>query len=156
MVDCRGQAPLRGSTSGVAGGEKFRRRSIHFELKVDVEHIAGIANKSVAQILFRIADWNNFQISPAGTFRFLKLFTGEVTSLKGWTEHGTINKKLGINKVAVRAVGSRLTFFVNGQQVYQTADDSLAGRQIGLGCGFYARNTALHISFDNIEVWSIP
>ncbi|MBC7222620.1 DUF1080 domain-containing protein [Candidatus Bipolaricaulota bacterium] len=129
------------------------------ELKVDVEHISGIEDKSVARILFRVTDWNNyysFEISPAGTYRLLKVVAGAWTTLKGWTAHDAIQKGPETNKVAVRAVGSQLTFFVNGQQVYQTTDDSLVGGQIGLGCGSYAGNTTLHIAFDNIEVWSVP
>ncbi len=85
-----------------------------FELKVDVEHISGIDNKSMAQILFRIADRDNyyeFDVSPAGTFRLLKWVADEQTVLKGWTVHVAINKGPGMNKVTVKAVGSQLTFF---------------------------------------------
>ncbi|GAB4305486.1 MAG: hypothetical protein Kow0097_03910 [Candidatus Bipolaricaulota bacterium] len=130
-----------------------------FELKVDVEHITGIETKTALYIMFRIVDWNNyyrFMVSPTGTFRLEKRVAGTWTTLKGWTAHDAIHTGPGTNRVAVKASGSQLTFFVNGEQVYQTTDDSLVGGQIGVGCGSYAENTTLHATFDNIEVWSLP
>jgi len=109
--------------------------------------------------MFRIVDWDNyyrFLVSPAGTFLLEKKVAGTWTTLKGWTSHEAIHTGPGTNKVAVKASGTQLTFFVNGQQVYQTIDGSLVGGQIGVGCGSYAGNTALHVAFDNIEVWSLP
>jgi hypothetical protein len=129
-----------------------------FQLKVDIEHIAGTANKTAPYIMFRIVDWDNyyrFLVSPAGTFSVDKRVGGTWTTLKGWTAHGAIYTGPGVNKVAVVANGPQLTFFVNDQQVYQATDDSLAEGQIGLGCGSYEGNTTVHITFDNIEVWSL-
>lgn len=130
-----------------------------FELKVDVEHISGANNRTCPYILFRIVDWNNyyrFLVSPAGTFRLEKKVAGTWTTLKDWTAHEAIHTGPGTNKVAVKASGSQLTFFVNDQQVFETTDDSLVGGQIGLGCGSYPENTTLHVAFDNIEVWAVP
>ncbi len=130
-----------------------------FQLKVDVEYIAGTENKTAPYIMFRIVDWDNyyrFLISPHGTFSLEKRVGGTWTVLKGWTSHAAIHTGPGTNRIAVLASGSQLTFFVNEQQVFQTTDDSLAGGQIGLGCGSFAGNTTLHIAFDNIEVWSLP
>lgn len=130
-----------------------------FELKVEVEYLSGADNKTSPFILFRVVDWDNyyrFFVTPGGTFALEKRVAGTWTTLKGWTSHEAIHRGPGINRVSVVARGSQFTFFVNGQQVYQTTDDSLIGGQIGLGCGSHTGNTPLHVTFDNIEVWSLP
>lgn len=115
-----------------------------FELKVEVEHLSGVESKTSPFILFRVVDWDNyyrFFVTPGGTFALEKRVAGTWTTLKGWTSHEAIHRGPGINRVSLVAQGSQLTFFVNGQQVYQTSDDSLGGGQIGVGCGSHTGNT---------------
>lgn len=129
-----------------------------FELRADVEHISGINDKSAAGVIFRLTNWDNyyqFWVSPAGTFHVRKVVAGEFITIEGWTSHDAITVGTGVNKVAVVADGSSLVFRVNGQEVFRTTDTAHVGGNIGVRGNSWSDNT-MHVTFDNVEVWSLP
>lgn len=128
----------------------------NFELRADVEHLTGAHNKSAAGVIFRFVNWDNyyqFWVSPAGTFHVRKVVNGANTTLEGWTSHDAITSEL--NKISVVADGSTLVFRVNGQEVFRTTDATHVGGNIGVR-GYSWPDNTMHVTFDNIEVWSLP
>ncbi|MCS7240013.1 MAG: hypothetical protein NZ651_02045, partial [Candidatus Bipolaricaulota bacterium] len=93
-----------------------------------------------------------FVVSPDGTFRVRKVVGGTWTILKTWTSSPTIVQGSGVNRLAVKAVGPSLSFRINDQEVFQTADSAHAAGNIGLYAISFAGNETLRVAFDNVVV----
>ena len=127
----------------------------NFQLDADVTHISGENNLCAAGILFRVADWDNlygFRVSPAGTYYIWKEVAGTFTALVEWTASDAINEGPATNHLTVRASGSTLIFFINGEQVDQVVDSSTSSGDVGLHARTYDTVTNAHMSFDNLVV----
>ncbi len=130
-----------------------------FELLVDVEHLAGLPDKSAAGALFRFVDWSNhyvFLVSPSGFFTLRKVVGGDWETLKSWTSHDAVRQGEAVNRLSVTASGNDIVLNVNGQEVFRTADPGPPAGGIGVRGSSSEGNTTMHVAFDNIEVWSLP
>lgn len=109
-------------------------------------------------LLFRVQDNANyyqFEVDCDGRYRLSHAAQGVLTSLKDWTPSTAIRSGGGaVNELGVRAQGKTLEVFVNGQTLFETADDAYAEGGFGLyaGAGLSQEFTA---SFDSFSVWEI-
>jgi len=125
------------------------------QLDLDVTHISGQTELCAAGMLLRAADWDNFYyflISPAGTYTIGKEVGGTVTTLVAWTSTDAAYKGAATNHLTVRADGATLTFLINGAQVQQLVDASIASGDVGIRAQIYNGATNAHMAFDNIVV----
>ncbi len=129
-----------------------------FRLDVEVTHISGQSNLCASGVLFRIVDWDNyygFRIGPGGTYSVWKQFAGEFVQLVGWTSSDAIVKGTTSNTLSVIAHGSTLRFFVNGQQVHETVDASVASGRVGVYCRTYDGATDARMAFESLLVTAL-
>jgi subtilisin family serine protease len=73
-----------------------------------------------------------FGYTNNGSFAVFSLRGWNFTSLQGWTSSSAIVPN-DWNTLSVRAVGTSLTFFINGTQVFATTDSALSAGQVGVG-----------------------
>ncbi len=130
-----------------------------FELLVDVQHVAGRVDKSGAGVLFRFADWSNhyvFLVSPSGFFSLRRVVDGDWATLKSWTAHDAVHQGTAVNTLSVTVSGDDIVLKVNGQEVFHTTDSAVPAGGIGVRGSSSEGNATMHVTFDNIEVWSLP
>lgn len=101
----------RGETSGRGGGMIFRASSDYEASPVS------------------IGDGYSFCIRSSDYY-LKKTVRGSTTTLQGWTDSGHITT--GWNTLKVRAVGSSLSFYINGALVKSLTDSSLSSGRIGV------------------------
>lgn len=87
--------------------------------------------------------------SSGPSFGVWKYINGSPQVVKNWTASSHI-KKEGINHVTVRAIGSKYTFSINGQQVFSGTDTSFSSGYIGLGGWTSSTHKETHW-FDNVK-----
>ena len=126
-----------------------------FALEVDVVQIDGNPNSSYG-LLFRLQNpdgFYRFDITGTGLFVVEKRVGGQWQRFTtGWQESAAIATGLGrTNRLMVTAVGTTLTFFINGQQVAQFTDGSHASGKIALDASTFAQG-GLVVAFDNVVV----
>lgn len=81
-------------------------------------------------------------------YEIIKHKGGEQTALVPWTKSSVIRSGTNPNQLEVRARGSELTFFINGQYVDRIADtENFKGGVAGL----YTSDTA-EVAFDDLEI----
>ena len=74
-------------------------------------------------------------------------------TLIDWTKSSVINTH-GLNRLSVKAEGSRLTFSINDRYVDQIEDKTLADGRCGVVTDLNERGDHGVIEFDNFQVWS--
>ena len=79
------------------------------------------------------------------------LFSGEWTALQDWTSSEAI-KPGQTNEVTIMAVGSTLTFSVNGEQLAVVEDDTLAGGTISLVVEVFEAGQSAIVDFDSLVI----
>ena len=127
----------------------------NFQIDADVTHISGENHLTALGVLFRIADWDNlygFRIGPGGTYSIWKRIGGTFELLVDWTASDAINQGAATNHLTVQADRGALTFLINGSQVEQLSDVSIASGDIGVYARTYDGVTNAHMAFDNIVV----
>lgn len=125
-------------------------------VSIDVEAILieGPQDNSFGIIARRLDDENlySFQISSDGYFLIQKRLKGRWRNLSGdWQPSPAIRTGRQTNHLRVVCRGNLLTFSVNGTQLVQVSDDSLARGDVGVIAGTMAE-PGVHIAFDNIRV----
>ncbi len=127
-----------------------------FILSVDampVEHSTAFAYG----LIFRSGEEQalyTFEIDSDGFF-FVNLLEGEDwEALVDFTEMEAINVD-GPNNLTVEAVGTSLTFFINGKEAISIEDDALDRGSIGLSLELYQAGDSATIDFDNLVVRGI-
>jgi serine/threonine protein kinase len=82
------------------------------------------------------------------------LYEDEWISLKEWSSTEAIN--IGeTNEIMIVAAGSRLSFYVNGEQLTTLEDDTVASGQIALVLDMLEDDTSATVSFDNLIIQAL-
>ena len=95
-----------------------------------------------------------FQISGAGNYRFDVNFDGKWREIVPDTWSSKINTGKGENVLRVVCSGERFIFYANGAKIGEAQDSSIPSGRIGLVAGSLD-DQRVHISFDNLKVWSL-
>jgi hypothetical protein len=123
-------------------------------IEVDNGKLAGPDENRIGLVCrFNGSDYYFFIISSDGYYG-MGIFSGGKATLLGQTEmqiSENINKGLAVNHLRADCVGSSLTFYVNGFQVAQAQDATLASGDIGILAGTFAA-PGVDIVFDNFVV----
>lgn len=138
------------STTEYIGLSPFPEEALSFEFACDAELVSGDALGGYGIYLRDYATENTgfnqyrFLVSE-GWFAVEKSEDDLPLALAEWMEHSAVREGEA-NRLKVRADGERLTFFVNGVEVYQHADT----RPHAGSFGFYA-SSGIKVSFDNVS-----
>ena len=123
-------------------------------IEVDNGKLAGPDENRIGLVCrFNGSDYYFFIISSDG-FYGMGIFSGGKATLLGQAEMQSsenINKGLAINHLRADCVGNTLTFFVNGFQVAQAQDSTLASGDVGMLAGTFG-TSGVDIVFDNFVV----
>ena len=123
-------------------------------IEVDEGKLAGPDENRIGLVCrFNGSDYYFFIISSDG-FYGMGIFSGGKATLLGQSEmqfSENINKGLAINHLRADCVGSTLTFYVNGFQIAQAQDSTLASGDVGILSGTFA-TPGVDIVFDNFVV----
>ena len=96
----------------------------------------------------------SFQYDRIGNFSVYKRVNGVAGVLQNWTSTSAINKYSQWNTLRVVAVGSNLSFYINGQLVWSGTDSSLTSGKVGVG--MYRDTAADNGFYVNWATLSIP
>ncbi|MDX1664902.1 MAG: hypothetical protein R3272_14015 [Candidatus Promineifilaceae bacterium] len=146
-------------------GETFEE----FFLQVDVTQLAGSPASSYG-ILFGLGTPPAAAIpgatpaSPSGFYRFEVTGEGQymverreqdgrwVRLTEEWVESPALTTELGAtNELAIRAAGSELSFYANGQELTRLTDASYSGGHVALDAGTWG-TPGLEVAFDNLVI----
>ena len=81
-------------------------------------------------------------------YEIIKHKAGEQTTVVPWTKSSVIRSGTNSNQLEVRATGTELTFYVNGQYVDRITDTENFKRGVA---GLYTSDTA-EVAFDDLEI----
>lgn len=128
-----------------------RQNFADVRVEVDTGKLAGPDENRIGLICrYSNANYYFFIITSDG-FYGLGLFKDGAASLLGQTEmlsSSNINKGLAVNHLRADCLGSTLTFYVNGIQVAQAQDATLAAGDVGMLAGTFG-TPGVDILFDN-------
>ena len=123
-------------------------------IEVDEGKLAGPDENRIGLVCrFNGSDYYFFIVSSDGYYG-MGIFSGGKAALLGQAEmqpSENINKGLAINHLRADCVGSTLTFYVNGFQIAQAQDVTLASGDVGILAGTFA-TPGVDIVFDNFVV----
>jgi hypothetical protein len=131
-------------------GKSFR----DVRLEVDVAKLSG-PDENRFGLLCRFIEDNYyfFMVSSDGYYTIGKYIGGNVIQL-GQSEmqyNETIHTGLAVNHLRADCIGSRLTFYINGNPVAQALDADFAEGDVGLLAGTFAE-PGVDVIFDNFVV----
>jgi hypothetical protein len=110
-------------------------------------------------LLFRLQDdlnYYQFDLDCDGRFRLSKVMGGELTTLRDWTSHAAIRAGGGaLNELGVRASGSSLEVFANGQTLFEASDNLYPEGGFGLYAGSGPQSATYTATFDDLRVWGL-
>lgn len=131
-----------------------RQNFTDVRIEVDNGKLAGPDENRIGLVCrFNGSDYYFFIISSDG-FYGMGIFSGGKATLLGQSEmqsSGKIFKGLAVNHLRADCVGNTLTFYVNGFQIAQAQDATLASGDIGILAGTFA-DPGVDIVFDNFVV----
>jgi len=131
------------------------RQFSDFYVSADIQHLTG-PEETQYGLSFRSADGDNFYMFLADDtkrFRVDLMYRGQWQTLIGWTDSGAITPG-GVNQLAVKAEGRRLTFYINGDNEGEVRDSRLKTGLLGIAGGSGPGQAS--VSFDNLQVWVSP
>jgi hypothetical protein len=99
-------------------------------------------------------DFYRFGISADGQYSIFRYSGGRWTDLVDWTESPDIEGDGEWDLLRVEAVGSELSFLVNGELLTTAEDDELDSGRIGLHVGTYD-DPELRVAFDDLKVYAL-
>lgn len=143
------------STSNLVAWGLANRNVADFRLEVDAAQEAGPNNNGYG-VLFRLEDRDNFyrfDISGDGFFLLSKFKAGEWVTLVPWTASSDINVGPAANRLAVEAVGGRISVYCNDALLAEVEDDAFVEGNFGFFASTFS-DPNLTISFDNIALWT--
>ena len=94
-----------------------------------------------------------FEIDDDG-FLVNKIVDGDWTTLVDYTLTPAINVG-GPNQLMVAAIGPAMTFYINGEEVAATEDDSLQSGSVGMAIELYEAGDSTTVDFDNLTVYAL-
>jgi hypothetical protein len=120
--------------------------------------IAPLEQSAYGGIIFSYQDEENYyivRVSSDGDFMVGKVFGGDSEMLLPWEKHPAINEGVEINNVMVVRNGGTILVYVNGVEVGEANDSSLARGKVGLVAGSGNAEQA-EVLLDNFRVWRLP
>ena len=98
-------------------------------------------------------EYYGFLISSDGSYGIGRIVRGQVELIgsDAWQHSEAIEQGQATNRIRVTSVGNTLTLYVNGQQLLQVQDDTLASGDIGLVAGTVGE-PGTDILFNNFSV----
>jgi len=139
------------------GGSTIGKTLDDVDVEVETTQVSGPDNNDHG-LLLRYVDGNNFYrftISGTGYYSFDKFKDGNWDTLVDWTESSAILTGRATNRLRVVCQGATFTFYVNDVRVGQAQDSDFPSGDVGIEAGTYKDVGALHISFDNFQVWAV-
>ena len=132
------------------GLSPFPEKAMNFDLSVDVELVQGEPQGGYG---IYIRDWetggggfNQFRFLVAdGWYAIEQSVEDRPLALSQWTQHSAV-RLTGVNRLRVVAQDGKLSFFINGVEVYKHTDDMPHMGDFGL----YAAG-GVEVAFDNLE-----
>jgi serine/threonine protein kinase len=100
------------------------------------------------------ADLYAFEIDSDGYYSVSVRHNGEWQTLVEWTESPFINQG-GTNQLSVKAVGPKLTFYINGLEAASIEDDTLSSGVIGVALDLYEDGDKATVDFDNLVIRAV-
>jgi hypothetical protein len=131
-----------------------RRNFTDVRIEVDTGKLAGPDENRIGLICRHNGKDYYFFIITSDGFYGMGLFKDGQATLLGQAEllaSTTINKGVAVNHLRADCAGSTLTFFVNGFQIAQAQDTTLASGDIGLLAGTFTA-PGVDVLFDNFVV----
>jgi len=127
-----------------------------FHLAVEATQVSGPDDNEYG-VLVRMENnsrFYRFSISGDGYYRVSKHDGTILELLSGdWLESDAINQGAATNLVEIVCQATRMTFFVNGEQLVQVEDAAYRRGDVGLYAGaFRDPGTGVEIHFDNLSV----
>jgi hypothetical protein len=125
-----------------------------FVAEVDARRVSGpLENEYGVMVRYQqgIDDFYLFAISSSGSYVVEKYVGGEWQTLVEWTESPVIQSGDASNRLRVTCQGSKMRFFVNGEQLTQIEDTSFRSGNIGLLVSTLDKGGAV-VAFDNLRV----
>lgn len=123
--------------------------ALDFEFSADAEVLSGdpLSGYGIYVRDYASGDggFNQFRFLVSGNWFAIEQSVDDLPlALAEWVQHSAVREQ-GVNRLKVRAEGSKLTFFVNGVEVYQHTDDNPhAGAY-----GFFVSG-GIKVAFDNV------
>jgi hypothetical protein len=109
-------------------------------------------------VLYRLSsaeDYYRFSLSCNGQVRLDRILGGQASSPQPWMLSGSVPPGApAVIQLGISAVGSEMSFFVNGQYQFSIHDPSLPSGSLGL----FARSTnnkAVTVSFYDLTVYEV-
>ncbi len=109
-------------------------------------------------VLFRVSptiDYYRFSLSCNGQVRLDRIFAGNASSPQPWTLSGSVPPGAPASvRIGIAALGTELSFFVNGQFQFSIHDPSLSSG----GLGVFARSAnkkAVTVNFSDLVVYEV-
>jgi hypothetical protein len=132
------------------GLSPFPEKAMNFDLSVDVELLKGQPDGGYGIYL---RDWetgnggfNQFRFLIAdGWYAIEQSQEDRPLALAQWSQHSAVRQS-GVNRLRVLAQDGKMTFFVNGKELYKHTDDFPHMGDFGL----YAAG-GVQVAFDNLE-----
>jgi hypothetical protein len=110
-------------------------------------------------IMFRVKDRKNFyhfEVSSDGYWRAGTMQDGDWTDWDDWAAHSAIQTGNAMNKLKVVMKGDTFTFFVNDTEVFEKQDTTFPSGDIGVLALTLIDEPGTDISFDNVNVTTVP
>lgn len=131
---------------------------LHFtdvSVETDAVMIGGVEDNEFG-VICRYVDENNFyagSISSDGYYAIVSIKDGEFgyVGTESMMPSDLINLGATVNRIRLDCVGSRLTLYVNGNELLSASDSSFSSGDVGLYAGTFA-TPGIDISFDNFLV----
>ena len=99
-----------------------------------------------------LAKYYIFRVRPAGQYQFITwAANGAEKVLIPWTEAGAIQRGEAVNVLQIKAEGSQITFYANGQQLASMQDDSYPDGSLGP-----VATENGHAAVSSFSVWALP
>jgi hypothetical protein len=121
-------------------------------VSVDVERVSGTQEGDYG-LMFRLdEEYYHFSINSDWQEYSVYLSVGDDwEAIIDYTESDLINPD-GSNRLAVLAVGSTFTLYLNGQELDSFTDDRLPRGEVGIAVNMYNSGETLDLEFDNFEI----
>ncbi|PQJ78465.1 hypothetical protein BTO18_04335 [Polaribacter porphyrae] len=106
----------------------------NFEIETSILKVSGVQDYGMS-FLFDYKDSNNyteFGITSTGYYRVAETNSGTYRNIKSWTSSSSVKKgNYATNKLTIKKIGNRITFYVNNAYMYGMDFKSFKGNKLG-------------------------
>jgi hypothetical protein len=127
----------------------------NFTMEVDATQVSGDDDNEYGLVFAHQNDDDYYEVAVSGDGHagfFAKEEEGW-QSIVRFRPHEAITQANATNHLRLEVQEGRLSFYVNGELVFQDFDNRFSEGLIGFGCGPF-KEPGLHCSFDNLSVWN--